>query len=536
MTSRGWTLRHRLRVAMSVAGLSLGLVMILAVVAFSQLSRYQTEVTTVVFNAVVELEELQADIVDAEAAVRAYALSGDEDLLAAYDELAYGRPDQVRSGLVEVLPRVPGLEQRFDSLATATDDWRAGYAKPLIAATREGTADEPYLEWQEAGVELFGKVRADLRLALELLIEHRTDGAAAMRAWQNVLLGSVVALAVLGLVTGLLLWRYLRQWITEPLDRLAEDSRAVAEGELERPVVGTGPQEVRLLADDVDLMRRHLVAQIATTEEARAELEASNRDLEQFAYVASHDLQEPLRKVASFTQLLERRYGDQLDERAHQYIAFASDGARRMQRLIQDLLAFSRLGRTQEPSAPVPVGECLAEALDNLSETLEETGAQVTADPLPEVVGHAGLLTQLLQNLVANAVKFRRPDVAPRVHVGVERVGAEWLFRCSDNGIGIEPRHAERVFAVFQRLHAKDAYTGTGIGLAMCKRIVEHHGGQIWVEHLDPSEGTTIRWTLPAGDPAARLTVEHDVTEPGGRDIMTRAGGPPEEKVERWPA
>lgn len=526
-----WSLHSRLRTAIIFAGTSLGLVLLIAVFAFSQLWRYQQEVTGVVFEAIVELEELQADVVDAEAGVRAFALSGDEDLLESYTSLSYGRPDAVRSGLVEVLPTIPELDNHFDHLAAATDDWRAGYAKPLIEDTRQLGGGQAYLEWQEEGVVLFGDVRHYLRTALDELIGYRADGARAMEMWQQVLLGSVVTLTVLGLVTGILLWRYLRRWITDPLDQLAVASRAVAEGELERPVVGTGPDEIVVLADDVDRMRRHLVAQIATTESARAELEASNRDLEQFAYVASHDLQEPLRKVASFTQLLERRYGDQLDERAHQYIEFASDGARRMQRLIQDLLAFSRLGRGQEDPVLVSVDRSLADALDNLSEALTETGAEVTSDPLPDVVGQPSLLTQLLQNLVANAVKFRRPDTTPHVHVGAERVGSEWLFRCSDNGIGIEPRHAERVFAIFQRLHAKDAYSGTGIGLAMCKRIVEHHGGRIWVEDRDPSEGTTVRWTLPAVDARALLTVEKDnVAEHG--TMAEGSAGPETKKVE----
>lgn len=533
-TPVAWTLRNRLRTAIVVAGISLGLVLALAVVAFTQLSRYQDEVTGVVFNAVVELEELQADLIDAEAAVRAYALSGDEELLEPYTDLAYGRPDRVRASLGEILPRVPELNTHFDLLADATDNWRSEYAKPLIAAIRSPEVDVDLGEWQQPGTTLFGEVRGALRAALDDLIGYRSEGAEAMAAWQRVLLASVMALAVLGLVTGVLLWRYLRRWVTDPLDELAEASRAVAEGDLDRPVAVSGPDEVVALSHDVDLMRRHLVAQIATTERARVELEASNRDLEQFAYVASHDLQEPLRKVASFTQLLERRYGDQLDERGHQYIAFASDGARRMQRLIQDLLAFSRLGRGDAEPTQVAVGDCLAEALDNLSEMLEETGAQVTSDPLPEVLGHAGLLTQLLQNLVANAVKFRRPDETPHVHVGVQRVGSEWLFRCSDNGIGIEPRHAERVFAIFQRLHAKDAYSGTGIGLAMCKRIVEHHGGRIWVEHQDPSRGTTVRWTVPASTDRGLSTLAPRTVADDERAIMApgAAGGPQTSEVD----
>ncbi|WP_230976558.1 sensor histidine kinase [Georgenia wutianyii] len=527
-----WSLRGRLRVAVLSAAALLTVTLVVAVVAFGQLVRYQDTVTRLLFTAVVDLQDLQSEIVDAEAALRAFALSGDEDMLAGYAQLPYGRADDVRSVIGEVLPDDARLHAHFDQLAGAVDAWRVEHAEPVVAATRDGASVAA--DWDATGVERYSEVRLELDETLEALVEYRNETAATMRDWQRILVGSVVALSGLGVASGVMLWRYLRRWVTEPLDDLAVSSRAVAQGDLDSPVVGGGPREIVMLADDVESMRRRLVAEIATAEQAQAELRASNRDLEQFAYVASHDLQEPLRKVASFTQLLERRYGDQLDERGHQYIAFASDGARRMQRLIQDLLAFSRLGRVEEDPAPVVVGDCLAEALDNLSELLEETGAVVTSDPLPEVVGHAGLITQLLQNLVGNAVKFRRPDMAPRVHVTAERVGEDWEFRCSDNGIGIEPRHAERVFAIFQRLHAKDAYSGTGIGLAMCKRIVEYHGGRIWILHQDPSEGTTVCWTLPAQP--QRWLVRVDRTAEAPADPRIDGGdaprGPEQEKVQ----
>jgi light-regulated signal transduction histidine kinase (bacteriophytochrome) len=265
-------------------------------------------------------------------------------------------------------------------------------------------------------------------------------------------------------------------------------------------------------------MRERLVEQLAQVEAVRdglqdaqqrleaqaAELQRSNRDLEQFAYVASHDLQEPLRKVASFCQLLERRYKGQLDERADQYIAFAVDGAKRMQQLINDLLAFSRIGRRTTGRDEVSLDSCLAGALRNLEAVLEETGATVTADPLPTVWGEKALLTALLQNLISNAIKFRS-DQAATVRLTVEPItddADEYVFRCSDNGIGIEPQYAERIFVIFQRLHAKDQYSGTGIGLAMCKKIAEWHGGRIWLDTdaSGPGVGTTFAWTLPTVD------------------------------------
>jgi light-regulated signal transduction histidine kinase (bacteriophytochrome) len=277
-------------------------------------------------------------------------------------------------------------------------------------------------------------------------------------------------------------------------------------------------------------MRRRLVDQIAAVAaagreiaEARerleaqaAELQRSNRELEQFAYVASHDLQEPLRKVASFCQLLEKRYAGQLDERADQYIAFAVDGAKRMQRLINDLLEFSRVGRMVSEVSEVDLEECLGMALANLESAREEAAAEITWDQLPHVRGEAPLLTQVLQNLVGNALKFQAEGRRSRVHIGAVRNGDEWQFSCADNGIGIEPEYADRVFVIFQRLHPKDVYGGTGIGLAMCKKIVEYHGGRIWVD-TTVAEGTTIRWTLPAmagqattatpGEPAALTEV-----------------------------
>jgi light-regulated signal transduction histidine kinase (bacteriophytochrome) len=272
-----------------------------------------------------------------------------------------------------------------------------------------------------------------------------------------------------------------------------------------------GPPEFVALGKDVDGMRRRLVDQIAAVEaagreiaEARSRLEAqaaelqrSNRELEQFAYVASHDLQEPLRKVASFCQLLEKRYAGQLDARADQYIAFAVDGAKRMQRLINDLLEFSRVGRLVSEVSDVDLEECLGLALANLEALREEADAQITWDQLPHVRGEAPLLTQVLQNLIGNALKFQAEGRRSAIHVGAVRKGADWEFSCADNGIGIEPEYADRVFVIFQRLHPKDVYGGTGIGLAMCKKIVEYHGGRIWVD-TEVSEGTTIRWTLPA--------------------------------------
>ncbi|HEU0012925.1 MAG TPA: ATP-binding protein [Longimicrobium sp.] len=229
------------------------------------------------------------------------------------------------------------------------------------------------------------------------------------------------------------------------------------------------------------------------------ELARSNAELEQFAYVASHDLQEPLRMVASYTQLLARRYRGRLDDDADEFISYAVDGVTRMQALINDLLAYSRVGRREITITRVDLGALLARVLVILGPAIEEAGAAVTHDPLPTVHADAGQLGQLLQNLVGNALKFHGDD-PPRVHVGAERGDGEWHLWVADNGIGIDPEFQDRIWVIFQRLHSRAEYPGTGIGLAICKKIVERHGGRIWLDSA-PGRGATFHFTLP--DPRA---------------------------------
>jgi light-regulated signal transduction histidine kinase (bacteriophytochrome) len=224
------------------------------------------------------------------------------------------------------------------------------------------------------------------------------------------------------------------------------------------------------------------------------ELARSNADLENFAYVASHDLQEPLRMVSSYTQLLGERYAGKLDAEADEFIAYAVDGAARMQVMIQDLLNYSRVTRRPAQMESVDCKVVLGRALNNLQAAIQESSAEISAGPLPVVKGDASQLVQLFQNLIGNAIKFRGQR-QPAIAISATLDG-DWTFCVKDNGIGIEPQYRERIFGMFQRLHTRREYAGTGIGLAVCKRVVEGHGGKLWVES-QPGEGSSFFFTLP---------------------------------------
>lgn len=263
----------------------------------------------------------------------------------------------------------------------------------------------------------------------------------------------------------------------------------------------------RLLMDELPVSFCMVVTDLTEQNKRAENLARSNTELEQFAYVASHDLQEPLRMVVSYMKLLERRYKGTLDEDADVFIHFAVDGALRMQHLINDLLAYSHVSSHGGELTTRDVSTVMEQVIANLQPAIQESGAIISADPLPTVMADGSQLVQLFQNLIGNALKFRGA-AAPCIHISAKREGDRWRFAVADNGIGIEPQYAERIFIIFQRLHNREEYPGTGIGLAICKKIVERHGGRIWLES-QPDHGTTFYFTLPAVTNVAITGVPH---------------------------
>ncbi|MDL4813485.1 ATP-binding protein [Actinomadura opuntiae] len=456
-----------------------------------------------------EQYKLSSAIAAQDTAIRRYTEEGGPDRLAEY-RTAIAQEATSAATMRTLLAGVPGgdrVVRLVDQVTASSREWRVRFAD-RIAAERGGGGLSGGRSRQAGG--LFDRARNGMTplqggiTALHKRAAHRLQVRANTALWS---VGAALAVAALAV---LLLALVIRRTVVRPVASLGEQVRAVAQGDFAHRLDVSGPAEINELAVIIDAMRRRIIEEWRTSteravllDEQAGELRRSNAELEQFAYVASHDLQEPLRKVASFCQMLDRRYGDQLDERGRQYIVFAVDGAKRMQALISDLLGFSRVGRLARPEDAIDLNEVAGQALDNLGSLVEETGAQVEIGDLPTVPGERTQLTQLFQNLVGNAIKFRRPDVAPRVAIDVRREGDEWLFTCADNGIGIEPRYADRIFLIFQRLHPRDEYTGTGIGLALCKKIVEYHGGRIWLDEDERGEndpGTTFHWTLPIGD------------------------------------
>ncbi len=498
----GMTLRGRLRAVFLVALALLLVALAISAFSFARLLDGRRTLFNQIDPARLASEQLLIAMLNQETGVRGYVLTGQASFLQPFvqglpaQRAASAQLDDLLSGLPGLLASAREAEQRGAA-------WQSGFAKPAVIATAAGNrAYASDIALQHSKV-LFDRFRAARQRLNNALASTGQEAAARLNDSTMQLAIVLISAAALAVVAGLVGQRSLRVWVTDPLLSIGGDARQVADGDLGHAITSTGPPEFRRLAGDSEAMRLRIVGELDEIERARAELVSrnaelarSNAELEQFAYVASHDMQEPLRKVTSFCQLLQQRYQAQLDDRGNQYIEFAVDGAKRMQGLINDLLAFSRVGRTTDHFVSVDLGTCVAAAVKSLSAAIEESGAVVTANALPVVTGDSGLITSVFQNVIGNSIKFRS-DAAPEIRVEAVRDGPSWLFSVTDNGIGIEPRFAERVFVIFQRLHSRETYAGTGIGLALCRKIVEFHGGSIWLD-TDRFPGTRIWFTLPA--------------------------------------
>jgi len=517
--SSPWPLGRVIGAAVLLMGLFSVAAVVVGVLALGHLDTERQRIEGTLDPAALASEQLYSALLNQETGVRGYALTGQADFLAPYT-MGYAAEKTSATQLHRLTPQLPAASAaELRATLTQAHDWRTRYAEPTIKQIQ--AAGKPVVSPDIiAGKTEFDALRVRFAAFQADVSSTRAQALAALDDASTELHVALLAIAI-GLVlvvAGLAV--VLRNSAIRPVHRLAAEARRVADGDFGHEVAQTGPREIRGLAADMNTMRTRILRELATVQEANealaehaTELQRSNAELEQFAYVASHDLQEPLRKVTSFCQLLQRRYGGQLDERADQYINFAVDGAKRMQVLINDLLAFSRAGRSAEELGPVNCDAALAAATANLSTEIAEAGAIIEAGPLPAVRGQLTLMTVVFQNLIGNALKFRG-DQTPRIVITAERDGAFWSFSVTDNGIGIEPQYADRVFLIFQRLHERAAYPGTGIGLAMCRKIIEYFGGRIWLD-AGVADGARFRFTVPAvtGDEANERNEETDGTD-----------------------
>ena len=428
--------------------------------------------------------ELQIAMLNVETGYRGYALSGNRNFLEPYTE-----------GLQAEMPALKKLLELnlFPEEVARLKDAVQAYEAWIVSSLPKVTLGQTLTDSQQQRLLDEGKTRFDAlrglfsdlnQKATTVFLSTRGEVVSDIRV-QRYLPWLVFAVVV---IAAWLVRIGLQQVVVLPIKRLEGAAQRLADGD------GSLRLDVRS-GDEMGTLARTFNQTAETLAKRENDLLRSNQELEQFAYVASHDLQEPLRMVSSYTQLLGKRYRGKLDEKADLYIHYAVDGANRMQALIQDLLRYSRVGTQQAPLVAVDSNAIVGDALNSLEVTLQESGTQVAVGELPIVLGDRVQLTQLFQNLIGNALKFRRQDVQPEVGVTASRDGEMWHFVVKDNGIGINPEYFERVFVIFQRLNTREEFSGSGIGLSICKKIVERHGGRIWVSS-QAEQGSEFHFTL----------------------------------------
>ena len=511
LTVRGW---FRLVLAAIVVFVLAASVIIALVLARSRV--VSSRLNDTIQPAEAQAYLLQLSLLQQQSSVRGYVITREPGFLSPYTS-GLATEHRAAARLRELIGRDQPMAADLNRVEQAAAQWRATYAVPLIELGKSGAPAGAATTLLDGSEQAFSGLRSLFDTQNQHLANQVTRGSASLGRARAVTNWTFIILLLAFLVAAGALAVVLNYTVLHPLNRIRSSVRRVVAGDFEYRIAIAGPADLRAVATDIEAMRSRLVAaaeaakaaqefaasQAADLDAQAAELIRSNAELEQFAYVASHDLQEPLRKVASFCQLLEKRYGDQLDERGRQYIDFAVDGAKRLQVLINDLLTFSRVGRGHEVRTEVPLSQPLDSAISALDAMIEDQGAVIDRPAeLPPVNGDATLLAMLWQNLVSNGIKFAREGEPPRITITcAEAPDSMWRICVADNGIGVAPEFSDKIFIIFQRLHGRDAYPGTGIGLALCKRIVEYHGGEISLDAAY-SGGTRICFTLPRLRPA----------------------------------
>jgi signal transduction histidine kinase len=451
--------------------------------------------------------QLEKTVISLENGLRGYVSSGRERQLDPWNAGLKVYPQQVRK-LESLVSDVPSQQAQVHGIKEQIDDYVNLWATPLLGLARQrlnvaqsvivnGTGRVRIDELRNSFARLFAQEQA-----LAVSREHSADSTSS-----RAIAAGWAGLVLLLLLAGAATW-YLRRWVVQPVLTVAEAARQLAEGDMTARVPVVRDDEIGDLARAFNTMADSLEASSEALAERSRELERSNRELEQFASVTSHDLQAPLATISMYAQLLEQRHSEDLNG-GQQLVEGINAATVKARTLIRDLLEYSRAGRGELLSDPVDMGGLADEALEMLAGPIEQSGAVVTVDELPVILGDARKLRQVFLNLIGNALKFT--EGSPEVRVSAEVQGTTAIFAVTDNGIGMDPGQAERIFQPFHRLHGEEEYPGTGIGLAVCERIIEQHGGRIWAQSA-PNEGSTFRFTLPvAGRRRSSVTFDGGV-------------------------